>query len=226
MKVDPESGFILREKAPPVEAPTSIAEMLGADGSGIAVTTFDDFEGCGRRFLGRVIALRSLSGEEIQRCYAEALAWLLAPAPKGCGWSDAQLYTELGEAARDYEVKVRHVARAWVRAHDTSQPQDTVDNVRKMLEPDELTGLYERFLDWQSKRSALTRITSAQELEDTADALLKGLMPPTWAMRCAHSTLRDIVPALVAAAHRQTRRHSSDTSPPTESLNDSPSPTT
>ena len=217
----PGAGLLKRAPTPPAAEPASIAEMLGT--VPVPVRVFDDFPGAGGRFLGRPIALRALSGEEVQRCYADALRWLTAPTPNGCGWSPEQLYTELGEAARDYEVKVQHLARAWVRAHDTTQAQDTVDNVRRLLEPDEVAALYERLLDWMNARSPLAKLQSGQEVEDTADALLKGLMPPSWVQRCAPSTLRAIVPALVARANQRTRPPSGGTSTPTSSFGDSAS---
>ncbi len=170
------------------------------------------------RLAGLPIAVRSLPYERIQTAVRAATAYLT----EKCGWKEEHLYTELGEAQLDIEAQVQTLALALVvppdRGAELSEGTvatlaSSADDLRALLEPDEIGFLYRQFVDFQNERSPLTRAKSAEEVEAFIDALGKGTTPLSSLSTCEGDTLLHIALAMAARLRRPTSPPSSPTSP-------------
>lgn len=191
------------------------------------------------RLAGVDLALRSLAQSEIHAAMREALRYLT----EECGWREEHLYTELGEGAHDGETQVQVLARALVvppaggddgstTAGACAPMVSSPDELRAMLEPDEIAYLFQAFVRWQQARSPISRARTPEEIEAQVDALGKGATPLSWLRSCDNATLLAIATELAVRLTTSTSSSSSDTSPSSDtsdgcsSSSDSDDPTT
>lgn len=164
----------------------------------------------GGRLRALPLAVKTLAADAQLRARASAFRFLTGP----CGFADDHLYTKAGESLVDFEVKVQVLASALVEASPPHAPvAKDADELRAMLDPDEVAVLFEHFLDWQEERSPISRATRWEEVEDHLAALGKGSMPASWLAGCDAATLRVMVAELAARWTTATRPNSSPTSP-------------
>lgn len=168
------------------------------------------------RLAGVPMALRSLSAGALQQASRDALKYLTET-----GWRDEHLFTELGKSALNTETAVRILAAALVvpPAADTGKVSDLEmftsgpDQVRALLEPDEITLLFNEFCGWQEERSPISRAKSWEEVEDFVEALGKGAVPTSRLLSFDTSSLCFMLREVAARWTTATRRPSSGTSP-------------
>lgn len=167
------------------------------------------------RLAGVPMAVRALSNGEIQRATIEARKHLLAE-----GWESEDLFTELGESVFNMETAVRILAAALivppggdaVKAPEAQRLTSGPDQVRALLEPDEITLLFQEFCAWQEERSPLSRAKTLEEVEDLIEALGKGQAPSSRLNAFDPSSLKSIICGLAARLMSATRPPSSPTS--------------
>ena len=87
----------------------------------------------------------------------------------------------------------------------------TADEIRTLLDSEEIARLYSEWAAFQDERSPWKRWPTAEAFEADVDALGKGLMPPTWLSSCEHASLQRIITSLVAQRQAPTKDSSSDT---------------
>lgn len=165
------------------------------------------------------IGLRSLSQDRIQAAVRSAVEYLT----EACRWRDEQLYTELGEAVYDTETQVRVLAEALIVPPETDEAVLTTgdvqplvsgpDDLRALLEPDEVSVLYTAFVRWQRERSPLTRATTREEVEAFVEGLGKGMIPVSRLSTCEPASLLAIATSLAARLPTWTKPRSSRGSP-------------
>lgn len=159
-------------------------------------------DGYGPRLNG--LALRALPAGELQKATAAAVVYLTS---EEVGFRDEHLYTEVGEQALDLETKMQVLFRALVDPADPAVAYAAnVDEVR-VLEPDEVSVLFNEFVTFQEERSPMTRASSWEEVEDLLEALGKGSVPKTRLNSFDASSLRFML-------HELAVRHWTPTSPP------------
>jgi len=194
-----------------VAAGTSLLRRaLDASRTGRAVRVIE-FDGCSARFRGIPLALRTLNADENLRVRAEALKWLC----EECGFTEYFLVgTTNGESLTEFEIKVRTIALALV---EPASPHRAVtkdaDELRVMLDADEISALFEIYLDWVQERSPISAAKTAEEVALVIDALGKGTMPMSRLSGYDSVSLRSIVNELVARLRTQTSSPSSPISP-------------
>lgn len=188
-----------------------LAKLVGVQAR--ATRTFNDFPGCGGRFQGVTFALWALTADEVSRSLATAYAWCRETAK----WSEESLLVGDGKAVLTMASKAHQLALSLRDPDDTLKPlaSDGAD-VLRLMEPDEIGAMYERFLDWQQERSPLQHIP-AGEVESFVEALGKGWTHPTSLASCDSASLRYMLLYTAKALHSQTRAPSSDTSPASDS---------
>jgi hypothetical protein len=175
-----------------------------------------EFAGAAGRFgKGRKWAVRALSADERARAVVDAVKWLTT-APNA--WERGDLYTELGESVLNLESKVRALAVGLVDPSDPTKAfAESADELRKRLDADEVTRLFEELSDYTSERSVLSRAEKFGEVEAFVVALGKGWTPRTSLNSYDTDTLRLIITELASRLYGPTKPSSSDTSPPSDS---------
>lgn len=204
------SDDALKEAVHAAAGTSLLRRALDASRTGRAVKLVE-FDGCGQRFRGIPLALRTLNADENLRVRAEALKWLSS----SCGFSEDYLVgTTNGESLTEFEVKVRSIAIALV---EPAPPHRAVakdaDELRVMLDADEVSALFELYLDWVQERSPISAARTAEEVASVVDALGKGTMPKSRLSVYDSVSLRSITNELVARLRTQTSSPSSPTSP-------------
>lgn len=191
------------------------------------------------RLAGLDIAVRTLPLADIQAASRAALRYLT----EECGWREEHLYTELGEGVHDAETQVQLLARCLLVPPDgaedgaversaTAPLVSGVDELRALLDGDEVALLFQEFTRWQQERSPISRAKSAEEIEAHVEALGKGGTPLSWLRSCDSGTLLAIATELAVRLMTSTSSSSSDTSPASDtspgcsSSSDSDDPTT
>lgn len=204
------SDDALKEAVHAAAGTSLLRRALDASRTGRAVKLVE-FDGCGQRFRGIPLALRTLNADENLRVRAEALKWLSS----SCGFSEDYLVgTTNGESLTEFEVKVRSIALALV---EPAPPHRAVakdaDELRVMLDADEVSALFELYLDWVQERSPISAARTAEEVASVVDALGKGTMPRSRLSGYDSFSLRSIAIELAARLRTQTSSPSSPTSP-------------
>ncbi len=204
------SDDALKEAVHAAAGTSLLRRALDASRTGRAVKLVE-FDGCGQRFRGIPLALRTLNADENLRVRAEALKWLSS----SCGFSEDYLVgTTNGESLTEFEVKVRSIALALV---EPAPPHRAVakdaDELRVMLDADEVSALFELYLDWVQERSPISAARTAEEVASVVDALGKGTMPKSRLSVYDSVSLRSIAIELAARLRTQTSSPSSPTSP-------------
>lgn len=182
------------------------------------VKQIEDFRGSAGRWEGFTFGLRALTVDEVQHAAVDAVKELTGKF----GMSESLLFTSVSEEMRDISSKVHILYRALVDAtapHERLFP--TPDKLRAALEPDELHGLFEMFMDWQRERSPLSSAQNLDAVLREVEALGKGMAPPSVLNGCDAGTLRYIVTVLAqekaARLTASMSEDSSSTSPPNAS---------
>lgn len=204
------SDDALKEAVHAAAGTSLLRRALDASRTGRAVKIVE-FDGCGARFRGIPLALRTLNADENLRVRADALKWLSSL----CGFTEDYLVgTTAGQAIAEFEVKVRTIALALV---EPAPPHRAVakdaDELRVLLDADEVAGLFEHYVDWVQERSPISAARSAEEVASLVDALGKGTVPMSRLSGYDSVSLRSIVTELVARSRTQTSSPSSPTSP-------------
>lgn len=190
-----------------------LRKALHASRGGVAVKVVE-FDGSGERLRGTPLALRVLTADESLRLRADALRWLTG----ACGFTeDFIIGTTDGTAALEFEIKVRTLALALV---EPAPPHVALvkdaDDLRTILDADEVSGLFEHLVDWVQERSPITSARSAEEVRALCDALGKGTLPQARLNTCDNASLRSIARELARRLTTPTSSPSSPTSPPSE----------
>lgn len=188
-----------------VDKRSGLAKALG--GGPVPVRVLDDLGG---RLAGVPVGVRALPIGEVQRASADAIGYLTGE----CGFKEEHLYTELGEGVLDAETKLQILVRALVSPDEpTVRLTSSPDELRALLEPDEVTQLFNEFAAWQEERSPISRARSWEEVEDFIEALGKGRVPPTRLKNFDSSSLRFMLSELAVRHWMPTSPPCSDTSP-------------
>jgi len=200
----------LREQFHAAAGTSLLRRALDASRSGRTVKAIE-FDGCGQRLRGIPLALRTLNADENLRVRAAARKWLC----EECGFTEDFLAsTEDGEATTGFEVKVRTIALALV---EPAPPHRAVakdaDELRGLLDADEIVALFELYIDWVQERSPISSAKSAEEVSALVDAMGKGTLPTRQLSGYDSASLRSIAIELVARLRTRTNSPSSDTSP-------------
>lgn len=157
---------------------------------------------------GQRVGLRSLSADALTRSAGAAAAWCCAEA----GLDRRDLYTDVGSESLEIEYRVQVISRALVHAEDPSRPMvDGASDVRELLTPEQVTFLFERFLEFQQTRSPYEVLGDSAKIEELARDLGKGFRPLTSLRRYDAATLRAIITSLVNRPAKPTPPRSSDT---------------
>lgn len=164
------------------------------------------------RLRGVPLAVRMITDDERARAHAAAVAWLRTRA----GFAEEYVYSGNGAAEVDVEIKVQVLALALVDPSTQSPVAKDADDLRATLTSDEVTFLYERFLDLCAERSPFREMAFDKMMEEL-DALGKGTIPLSSLNGYDSASLRTIARELVARHVRQMSGPSSDTSPSPES---------
>lgn len=183
------------------------------------------FRGAGDRFPeGTRFAVRSLAADARMRAVVAAERWLC----KVGAYERAELLTETGQAALQLEGKVRVLAAALVDPEDPARPfvglgddgrvdpERAADELRALLETDEVEALFEEWIDYTDSRSPLQRARTWEEVEGLLAAVGKGSITPTSLNRYDSASLRYMLRELAVRFWTRTSPPSSDTSPPSE----------
>lgn len=193
------------------------------------------------RLVGIPLALLALSMDESQDATVSAHKHLTEVKQ----WAEENLFTEDGTTALNMEIATHVLSRALVvppgkEAVNPAEVQRVVgssDELRKLLQPDEIQLLWGMYLDHLQERSPLSRARSWEEVEGTLEALGKGQVSTFALSGFDVATLRFIANELaVRLFSMPTSSPSSDTSPssakadgskPTsDSATESPTPAT
>lgn len=184
------------------------------------------------------LAVRSLPQHEIATAMRAALKGLVDD-----GWNEEHLYTELGEGVHDLETQVQVLSRCLLvppaegEAGDATESQcvpfaDSAEDLRKILEPDEVAFIFREFTRYQEERSPISRARTPEEVVAFVDALGKEMIPLSRLRSCDSATLLAIATELGERLVISTSYSSSATSPssaPSETSSpssDSETPTT
>ena len=181
------------------------------DGRGVIVKIVDDFVGTGGRLEGVPLALRALSNDERVKCIARSVAFLLGP----CGMSEEHCFGQgQGAFERDLEAKVQILALALVEpAPPHARVAASADDLRTLLDADEITQLFEIYADHIAERSPISSAATVEEVEAVIVALGKGTIPASRLTRYDTSTLRSTIVSLAVRLETLTSSRSSPTSP-------------
>lgn len=212
---DPLAGFVTRDDRSPLD------RALDASRSGVAVKLIE-FDGSDGRLRGVPLALRPLTADESLRVRAQAVRWLTGE----CGFSEDFLVgTTDGTALIEFEVKVRSIALALVDPSSPTTPlARDADNLRRRLDADEISALFEIFVDWVRERSPITSARSAEEVAALVDALGKGTMPHSRLSTFDAATVRTITRELANRLRSLTSSPSSPTPSSSDADETSPEP--
>lgn len=198
-----------------------LRKALHASRSGAAVKVIE-FDGCGNRLRGVPLALRALTADESMRLRADALKWLTS----ACGFTEDYLIgTTGGNEALEFETKIRFVALALVEPAAPHAPvAKDADDLRTLLEADEVSALFELLVDWITERSPIASAKSAEEVAKLCDALGKGTMPLSRLSAFDNASLRTIASELVNRLRSQMSAPSSPTPPSSDTATESSEP--
>ncbi len=194
-----------------------LRRALGASAAGVgAVSPPLDFGGSGDRLRGIPLSLRVLNAGETERVRVDAHRWLRDT----CGESEDFIgYSDAGRALMEFEVKLRTVAHALVEPAPPnrhvcadSEGNASPDEARTLLDADEVSALFEHYLDWLSERSPI-QSKSLDDLREVIDSLGKGTTPLSRLNGFDAATLRCIVREQVALVRKRMNSPSSPTSP-------------
>lgn len=179
----------------------SLRRALDASRGGATVKVVE-FDGSGERMRGIPLGLRTLNADESTRLRADALRWLTGE----CRFTEEFLIgTTDGTAIFEFEVKVRTLALALVEPAAPHPPvAKDADDLRRTLDADEVTALFEMFLDWVAERSPITSARGVEEVRALCDALGKGTLPLARLSGYDSVSLRTIISELVAQLRTQT----------------------
>lgn len=210
---DPLSGYVTRDDRSPLD------KALSASRSGVAVKLIE-FDGSGERLRGVPLALRVLCADESLRVRAQAVRWLTGE----CGFTeDFLIGTTDGTGLIEFEVKVRTLALALVDPAAPTQPlARNADNLRTKLDADEISALFELYVDWVQERSPITSARNAEEVAALVDALGKGTMPPSRLSTFDAATVRTITRELANRLRSLTSSPSSPTPSSSDAAETSP----
>ena len=181
------------------------------------------FPGNGGRFVkagaAQSFAVRSIDTMEIQRAHADALR-----AVRSYGYDGADVYGDQGTTALEIERRVHVLSRVLVRPDDPSRlitarvdasPEEArkpqPDQIKRMLEQDEIELLHNMWLDFQVSRSVLSTGQLDAALEE-ARSVGKGLTPPQSLLRFGIATLAYTTSVLARELRTLMKASSSDTS--------------
>ncbi len=174
---------------------------------------------------GQTLAIRSLPAGAQAQALGAAIEWLTKTAKM----TREDIYSEAGDGTLDMLTRAAILARVLLDPK-TLKPlcasitdvigsldlSDEEDGYRAGFTAYQITWLFDEYDKFQRARSPF-RVISAKEIEEVADALGKGVIPPTSLKSYARPTLVDIATALVSRLTRQTTPSSSGTSSPTSS---------
>ncbi len=170
------------------------------------------------RLVGIPLALLALSMDETQDATVKAHQHLTVTKK----WAEENLFTEDGTAALNMEVATHILSRALVtppgkeevNPAEVQRVVGSPDELRKLLQPDEIQLLWGMYLDHLQERSPLSRARSWEEVEGTLEALGKGQVSTFALSGFDVATLRFIVnEQAVRLFSTPTSSLSSDTSP-------------
>ncbi len=160
------------------------------------------------RLKGEKFALRWVSSEVQRDATDSARKWMLDR-----GWAPEDLYSGHGAHALEFESRVRLLVHALVVPEATNQPAcASPDELRKLLDADEINFLYEQYDAFQLERNPWRHWKNSAEFEADVDAYAKGLMPPGWLLSFESASLRSIVTFMGSRLQRQMKDSSSATS--------------
>jgi hypothetical protein len=146
------------------------------------------------RLAGVSFALRWLSADERMLALGDALKTCLSRF----AFTREDMYTDLGEATHDLECQVQVLFRALVNPKDpATKAAASADEVRTLLDADEIKYAYKEWLLWQEKNSPFLKIDKLEDVERMVDHLGKGLEPTTSLKLCEWSLLLSIATSLV-----------------------------
>jgi hypothetical protein len=188
------------------------------------------FRGAGDRFPeGERFAVRSLPAAARMKAATEAERWLRRVG----GYDASELLTETGQAVLQLEGKLRVLGAALVDPDDPGRPFAGVgddgrhdlgraaDEIRDLLEAEEIEALFEEWIDFNDERSPLTKARTWAEFEGLLAAVGKGLASRTSLNRYDSASLRFMLRELAARHWTPTKLSSSATSPASDSSDSS-----
>jgi hypothetical protein len=168
-----------------------------------------------------VIAVRALSAAEMEESHAEAIKWLVS---KG-GHQREDLIGSTGDSIMELELMTQLLARALMQPDRIREPfAANVAALRDLMFPDEIEACFREYTAFQSERSPLRNIRSADELREIVDALGKGQGSQINLLRFDVISLRSITLSLADRVSTLTRPNYSDTSPQSPSPEASSAP--
>lgn len=168
------------------------------------------------RLAGLPVALRALSSEEIQTATRAAYK-----SVTDAGGADYVL-TDVGEPDLALQTKLELLAVALVEAPAKDHPMPREGYTRlvsssadlaKLLDPEEIDFVWNRYLDHQKERSPISHAESWEEVREAVLAMGKGTIPTSRLSGFDASSLRTIVVGLAKELATLTRPSSSTTSP-------------
>jgi hypothetical protein len=188
-----------------------LAKLLGSQP--IAHRVFE-FDGSGGRLKGKPIAVRWLSVAQLEEAHGAAIKFLV----EKCGWDRGDLYSDAGSAVLNLETKVRMLAVGLVDAEDVSKTLvKNADELRGLLDVDEVTALFEELSEFLRSQSPLTNVERWEEVEGFVTALGKGwTLPRSWNSYDADMR-RFIITELAKRLYGPPTPSSSDTTQPSDS---------
>jgi len=168
-----------------------------------------------------VIAARALSTRETEEAHAEAIKWLIGQGAH----QREDLIGATGDSVLELELMTQLLARALMDPERHREPfAKDAAALRDAMFPDEIEACFREYTAFQAERSPIRGLRSADELREVVDALGKGQTSQINLLRFDVVSLRSISLSLADQVARLTRPISSDTSPPSESPEASPTP--
>ncbi len=192
------------------EGPCALSRLIGDGDRPSKTVTFPGERGAAA---GAKVTLWNLTDHESRTARLEAIKYLVDV----CKLSELHLAHD--PALADEEVKTQLLWRALRDPDEPLRPfASTVNKLRVHLTPDEREALFAAYLEFVDERSPIRRIRSDEELDGLAEALGKGETGEITLSSYDTASLRTIVRELASRCRRLTRRLSSGTSSPIESL--------
>ena len=176
-----------------------------------------EYDGCGERFKGQTWAIRAPSALDHQQAIADARKFL-----ESKGWRVEELQLgEVGAQAFELAAQAHLLAKSLVEPSDPSKPfADSGEQVLRLLQVDEITGLFAILTEYQAERSPVSSgALSLDKIDGVLDDLGKGLLAPIWWRSYASATLARFTQRAADRLATLTRLKSS----PSGSLTSSPS---
>jgi hypothetical protein len=162
---------------------SGLAKLFGGP---IPHKTFE-YEGCGGRFKSQQWAMRAPSALDHTQALSDARKFL-----ESKGWRVEELQLgEVGAQAFELAAQAFVLARSLVEPNDPSKPfADSGEQVLRLLQVEEITGLFSLLTEYQAERSPLSSgALSLEKIDGVLDDLGKGLLAPTWWRSYASATL-------------------------------------